>query len=311
MAADIPFVRDMAFEYGVPEQVSPLIRRLVARNPSPFTFHGTGTYVVGQGKVAVIDPGPDLPQHVDALVSALRGEQVTHLLITHTHLDHSPAAKHLKQATNAPTYGFGPHGSGRLEEMKGVEEGADRDFVPDIVVRDGTVIAGAGWTFEVVHTPGHTSNHVCYALLEEKALFTGDHVMGWSTSVISPPDGDMRAYIRGLRRLLTREDKIYWPTHGPPVTAPKPFVEAFIAHREAREREILDCLRRGQGAIPEMVEAIYAHVPEELRRAAARSVLAHLVHLVESGGVRCDGPPREDSSYALAPSAGASASRHR
>ncbi len=308
MAQLIPFVRDMAFEYGVSEQVSPLIRRVVARNPSPFTFHGTATYIVGHGKVAVIDPGPDLPEHVEALIRAVQGEEVTHLLITHTHLDHSPAAQHLKRVTNASTHGFGPHGSGRLGEIKGVEEGADHDFIPDIVVRDSAMIAGQGWTFEAVHTPGHTSNHVCYALLEEKALFSGDHVMGWSTSVISPPDGDMRAYIDSLRRLLTRGDEIYWPTHGPPITAPKPLVKAFIAHRDERERQILACLQRGRNAIPEMVAAMYADVPGGLHRAAARSVLAHLVHLVDSGRVRCEGPPREDGTYALAPLAGTAAS---
>ena len=303
MAADIPFVRHLEFEYGAVQQLSPLIRRVVARNPSPFTFHGTGTYIVGHGKVAVIDPGPDLPEHVDALISAVDGEEVSHLLITHTHRDHSPAAKHLKQAMGAPTHGFGPHGSGRPEATGCVEEGADHEFVPDVVVRDGNVIAGEGWTFEAVHSPGHTSNHVCYALLEEKALFSGDHVMGWSTSVIAPPDGHMQAYMQSLRRLLTRDDEIYWPTHGPPITMPKPFVEAYIAHREARERQIMDCLARGRTAIPEMVEAIYADIPRHLHPAAARSVLAHLVHMVETGRVSCDGRLGEDGAYALAPGA--------
>ena len=299
MAADIPFVREMAFEYGVVQQVSPLIRRVVAANPSAFTFHGTGTYIVGHGKVAIIDPGPDLPAHVEAVLAAVRGEEVSQLLITHTHRDHSPAARHLKRATGAPTYGFGRHGSGRPGGGGEVEEGADRDFAPDVVVGEGDVVEGKGLTFEVVHTPGHTSNHVCFALREEKVLFSGDHVMGWSTSVISPPDGDMRAYMASLRRLLPRDDRVYWPTHGPAITAPKPFVAAYIAHREAREREIVDCLARGRATIPEMVEVIYAELPEHLHPAAGRSVLAHLVHLVESDRVRCQGPPRPEARDAL------------
>ena len=298
MAADIPFVRDIEFDYGAVQQVSPLIRRVVARNPSPFTFHGTGTYIVGHGKVAVIDPGPDLPEHVEALVSALAGEEVTHLLITHTHRDHSPAAKPLQAEVGGKTYGFGPHGA-RQPESAQVEEGADYDFLPDVALSDGDVVAGEGWSFEAVHTPGHTSNHLCYALDQEKALFSGDHVMGWSTTVIAPPDGDMRAYMRSLHRLLARDDEIYWPTHGPPITTPEPFLKAYIAHRGQRERQIVDSLERGRTTIPEMVEVMYREVPKHLHPAAARSVLAHLVHMVESGRVICDGPPREDATYAL------------
>ncbi len=300
MTVDIPFVRDLDFEYGVSQELSPLIRRVVARNPSPFTFHGTGTYIVGRGEVAVIDPGPDLPDHVEAVRAAVEGERVTHLLITHTHRDHSPAAKQLKAATGAPTYGFGPHGSGRAESSDPVEEGADREFEPDVVVRDGDVIEGAGWRFEAVWTPGHTSNHLCFALPQEKVLFSGDHVMGWSTSVVSPPDGDMRAYMASLRRLLERDDQVYWPTHGPAIRSPRPFVEAFIAHREDRERQIADCLASGRVTIPAMVEVMYAEVPRRLHPAAARSVLAHLVHMVETGRVSCEGPPREGATYALA-----------
>jgi glyoxylase-like metal-dependent hydrolase (beta-lactamase superfamily II) len=304
MATDIPFVREMAFDYGVVQQVSPLIRRVIAANPSAFTFHGTGTYIVGHGKVVIIDPGPDLPEHVEALLAALRGEQVSHLLITHTHRDHSPAAKHLKGATGAPTYGFGPHGSGRPGGADEVEEGADRDFAPDVVLGDGDVVEADGLTFEALHTPGHTSNHLCFALAQEKALFSGDHVMGWSTSVISPPDGDMRAYMGSLRRLLPRDDAVYWPTHGPPITAPKPFVEACIAHREERERQIVACIEGGRRTIPEMVEVIYAEVPKHLHRAAGRSVLAHLLYMVESERVRCDGPPGPEARYALGPDDG-------
>ena len=303
MAASIPFVREIEFEYGAVDQVSPLIRRVVAHNPGPFTYTGTGTYIVGRGEVAVIDPGPALPGHVAAILAALDGETVTHQVITHTHLDHSPAARLLAEATGAPTYGYGPHGSGHKEtgdEAAGeaeVEEGGDHDFTPDVTLRDGDVIEGAGWTLSAVHTPGHTSNHLCFALAGEDALFSGDHVMGWSTSVISPPDGDMADYFASLEKLLGRDDRVYWPTHGPPITDPQPFVRAFIAHREDRERQILDCLGRGVGRIPGMVEAMYAEVDRGLYPAARRSVLAHLIHMVGDGRAACDGPTGEDSTF--------------
>src|SRR5438270_4588745 len=206
MAVDIPFRREIAFEYGRLEPVAPGIRRIVARNPGPFTFKGTGTYVVGEGEVAVIDPGPELEEHVAALLASLAEEQVTHILVTHTHRDHSPAAKALKAATGAPSYGFGPHAGGRRGEA-GVEEGGDWDFAPDIVVTDGAEIAGGKWRFEAVHTPGHTSNHLCFALPASGILFSGDHVMGWSTSVIAPPDGDMAAYMASLDKLLARQTR--------------------------------------------------------------------------------------------------------
>lgn len=297
MATEIPYVRDMTFEYGKADRVSPMIRRVVAGNPSAFTFHGTGTYIVGHGAVAVIDPGPLLDSHVDALVRALGRERVTHIVITHTHRDHSPAARPLKQATGAPTYGFGPHGSGRADGGGEVEEGADRDFVPDIRVRDGDRIEGDGWTLEAVHTPGHTSNHLCYALLEENALFPGDHVMGWSTTVVSPPDGDMRAYMRSLERLRTRGEEVFWPTHGPPIPEPRNFVAALLAHRHEREDQILACLAHDASTIPEMVGIMYADVGRHLHAAAARSVLSHLIHMAETGRVRCDGPPGPDTVY--------------
>lgn len=297
MATEIPYVRDMTFEYGKADRISPMIRRVVAGNPSAFTFYGTGTYIVGHGAVAVIDPGPLLDSHVDTLVRALGRERVTHIVITHTHRDHSPAARPLKQATGAPTYGFGPHGSGRADGGGEVEEGADRDFVPDIRVRDGDRIEGDGWTLEAVHTPGHTSNHLCYALLEENALFPGDHVMGWSTTVVSPPDGDMRAYMRSLERLRARGEEVFWPTHGPPIPEPRNFVAALLAHRHEREDQILACLAHDASTIPEMVEIMYADVGRHLHAAAARSVLSHLIHMAETGRVRCDGPPGPDTVY--------------
>lgn len=296
-APPIPFRKELAFVYGEAAELSPRIRRVIARNPSPFTYFGTGTYVVGRGRVAVIDPGPDIPEHIEALKAAVRHEEVSHILITHTHRDHSPAAAALKAATGAKTYGFGPHPVG--PDGPKVEEGGDHAFRPDERIGDGDVIAGLGWTLEAVHTPGHLSNHLCFGLREERVLFSGDHVMGWSTSVISPPDGDMAAYFASLRKLLDRDDALLFPTHGPPVPDPKPFVQSFIAHREERERQILACIANGAHTIPAMVAHIYREVPAYLHGAAARSVLAHLIHMAATGRVRTIGPADERAEYRL------------
>ncbi|HWI25563.1 MAG TPA: MBL fold metallo-hydrolase [Stellaceae bacterium] len=303
MAVEIPFRRDLQVDYGAVDRLTPLIRRVVAKNPSPFTFKGTGTYIVGHGQVAVIDPGPDLARHVDALLAALGGETVTHILITHTHLDHSPAAAAVKQATGARTYGFGPHGSGRTEDRTGVgavtEEGGDHTFKPDVVLRERDTVEGPGWRLSAIETPGHTSNHLCFALAEERALFSGDHVMGWSTSVIAPPDGDMGAYRRSLTKLLAREDAVYWPTHGPAIPDPKPFVQAFLDHRQERTDAILQRLAAGDEVIRDIVEHVYLGLDPRLKGAAARSVLAHLVELVELGRVESDDAPTLDARYCL------------
>lgn len=285
----IPFDRSFAAPYETAERVSPLIARLLADNPGPFTFKGTGVYIVGAREVAVIDPGPLIPSHVEALKRALEGKRVTHILVTHTHSDHSPAAAPLKEWSGAPTYGFGPHGSGKAEEGVVVEEGGDMAFVPDVKVKDGDVISGVGFALECVYTPGHTSNHMCYALKEEKALFTGDHVMGWSTTVVTPPDGDMAAYMASLKKLLARDDRVLYPTHGGPVRDPKPFIQAYIDHRLEREAQIVSCLRDGIGAIPEMVARIYADIDRRLHPAAARSVLAHLIQMQGEGRVVAEG----------------------
>jgi glyoxylase-like metal-dependent hydrolase (beta-lactamase superfamily II) len=299
MSQEIPFRRDFSFTYGRLESVAPRLRRILARNPSPFTFKGTGTYVVGEGEVAVIDPGPDLPDHVEALLAGLGGERVTHILVTHTHRDHSPAAKALQAATGAPTYGFGPHAGGRRGDPA-IEEGGDFDFVPDLRLGDGETVAGRGWRLDAVHTPGHTSNHLCFAWADERILFSGDHVMGWSTSVIAPPDGDMGAYRTSLEKLLSREERIYWPTHGPAIPDPKPHLRAFIAHRRERERGVLDCLSDGIGEIERMVARLYIGLDPRLTRAAARSVHAHLLDLERRGLVRADGPPALDARWRLA-----------
>jgi len=298
VAVEIPYRRELAFEYGRLEPVAPGVRRIVARNPGPFTYKGTGTYVVGEGEVAVIDPGPDLAEHVAALLASLAGERVSHILVTHTHRDHSPAAKPLQAATGAPTYGFGPHAGGQRGEA-GSEAGGDWDFVPDVVVHDGDEIAGGNWRFAAVHTPGHTSNHLCFALPDAGILFSGDHVMGWSTSVIAPPDGDMAAYMASLDKLLARPDSVYWPTHGPAITEPQRHVRAFIAHRREREAGIRECLKAGCETIEAIVGRLYVGLDPALRPAAGRSVLAHLIDLIGRDIVAVDGPPTIAANYRL------------
>jgi glyoxylase-like metal-dependent hydrolase (beta-lactamase superfamily II) len=271
--------RDFTCSYGRLERVSPLIRRIVAENPGPFTFVGTGTYVVGHGKVAVIDPGPLLQAHVNAMLNALAGETITHILVTHTHIDHSPAAAPLKAATGAPSLGFGPHGA--LGETG--EAGADLAFIPDIQLADGDVVEGEGWCLEALHTPGHASNHLCFALPQESALFSGDQAMGWSTTVIAPPDGNMAAYMSSLDRLSLRQDAIYWPTHGGPIRDPRGHVAELIAHRLARRQAILAALSGARLTPAELVLRVYADLDPRLIDAAAQSVLAHLIELAESG----------------------------
>lgn len=303
MSVRIPYRRELEFEYGAIEQLSPGVRRIVARNPSPFTFHGTGTYILGTGNVAVIDPGPDLPEHVEALRTALSGETISHILVTHCHMDHSPACRSLREFTDAPTWAFGPHGAGRHanvvageDEVK-IEEAADTDFAPDHRVAHGDVIDGDGWSVECVFTPGHTSNHTCYQLREERALFTGDHVMAWSTSVISPPDGDMADYMASLELLLERDDAIYWPTHGPAVLDTHEHVRAFIAHRAEREAQILACIDADVLRIADMVPRMYADLPEFMYPAAGRSVFAAIAYLVQRGVLRAEGPVRADAAF--------------
>jgi glyoxylase-like metal-dependent hydrolase (beta-lactamase superfamily II) len=285
----IPFIREFDAKYESEVRVSPRISRVVADNPGPFTFKGTGVYIVGNKDVAVIDPGPDDASHVDALKRALEGRRVTHILVTHTHSDHSPAAKPLKEWSGAKTYAFGPHGSGKLEDGVRVEEGGDMQFTPDVRVKDGEIIKGNGFTFECVFTPGHTSNHMCYALREENALFTGDHVMGWSTTVVTPPDGDMAQYMASVKKLMARDDAILYPTHGAPVTDPKPFLAAYLEHRLDREKQIVACIRDGLTTIPQMVARMYADVDKRLHPAASRSVLAHLIQLENENRAVNDG----------------------
>jgi len=283
--ADIPFLHTHDFQYGVIEPVSEGVRRLTARNPGPFTFHGTGTYIVGEGEVAVIDPGPDDPGHVQALLDGLAEETISHIIVTHCHQDHSPAARPLQAATGAKTYAFGPHGHTGDEQAVPVEEGIDLAFSPDISVKDGDSISGRNWELCCVHTPGHTSNHMCFSWEQHDLLFSGDHVMAWSTTVIIPPDGNMTDYLASLEKLHKRSDACLWPTHGPPVTDPTLYISALIEHRLARIKAIRELLRPGSQRINDMVPSLYPDIQPALRTAAGLSTLASLEHLQRLGEV--------------------------
>jgi len=296
---------DQAFEaaHGSAVDVSPLVRRVTCNNPGPFTFKGTNSYIVGRGKVAIIDPGPEDEDHLAALLEAVRGETVTHIIITHTHRDHSPLTRELKAATGATTYGYGPHGSGRA--AKAITSGditldaaGDHEFEPDVAIEHGDLIEGAGWTLEGVFTPGHCSNHLAFALPQERVLFSGDHVMAWSTSVIAPPDGHMADYFASLRTLMERaDDKVYLPGHGPAKTDPQRFARAFLGHRQMREKSVLKRIKGGERTIMGVVRQVYAGVDPKLHGAAALSTLAHVEHLIEQGLVRAHGPLALETEY--------------
>ena len=286
----IPYVRDIDIDYGRCDQVSPLIRRVTANNPGPFTFKGTGTYILGQGEVAVIDPGPDDPAHLEAILAAVAGETVTHILITHHHSDHSPLAGPLKARTGATIYGCAVASPDEDDGGVKMEAGHDLSFQPDVsLCGGGTVIGGLGWTAEAIATPGHTSNHICFALHEENACFTGDHIMGWSTTVITPPDGDMTDYLASLDRIRARNFSTLWPTHGAPIREVDAFIAAYIAHRHERVNQILTALTAGPARIRDLVPRLYVDVDAKLWPAASRSMEAAMIHLVREGRIAAEG----------------------
>jgi glyoxylase-like metal-dependent hydrolase (beta-lactamase superfamily II) len=302
MSDDIVFDRSFDLAPGAVDEVMPGIRRIVANNPGPFTFKGTVSYIVGRGKVAIIDPGPDDPSHVEALLNAVRGETVTHIFVTHTHRDHSPAVPAVKAATGAEVLAEGPHRPARalhVGETARLEASNDVDFRPDRRLADGEVIAGAGWTIEAVTTPGHTANHMAFALRHQDVLFSGDHVMAWSTSIVAPPDGAMSDYMVSLEKLARRRERTYFPGHGGAVRDAPAFVEAYIRHRRDREASILHRLAKGAADIPTLVRAIYIGIDPRLVAAASLSVLAHLEDLVARGKVTTEGPPSITGTYRL------------
>lgn len=285
----IPFVREFDFTYGRTDRVSALVQRVVARNPGPFTFTGTGTYLIGSSNpgaaVAVIDPGPLDDAHLAVLLKSVEGQTVSHVLVTHTHRDHAPLARPFATAVGARIFAAAPpvdlvHASGAVDEED------DWAFEPDEILLGGELLQGDGWTLEAMATPGHASNHMAFALHEENALFSGDHVMGWSTTVVAPPDGDMAAYMRSLDLVLDRDFSTLWPTHGPPVRDVRPFLLAYRAHRLAREAQVIARLAAGDLRIRDIVAVLYSEVDPGLWPAASLSVWAHLIALSKAGRVR-------------------------
>ena len=297
-----PFSRDMDFRYGVLEYIAPGVRRLVCNNPGVFTFKGTNLYVIGEGKVAVIDPGPASGDQLDVLCDALKGETITHILVTHCHADHSGAADALKERTGAPTCGM-PRGADA--PSAGAKGPSGRSFIVpvafDIPLQHGGHIHGEGWEAQAIHTPGHAPDHLCFFMPRENILFSGDHVMGWNTSVIAPPEGNMGDYMRSLDFLIGRSEAVYYPGHGAPIHMPQRFVKALIFHRRWRETEIIDALRAGLTTIGEMVPRIYNGLDPSLVGAAALSVFAHLEYMTENGiaTARMPGPLSMDQEFAL------------
>lgn len=298
----IPFAPPPTFEYGRPDAVSPLIRRVIADNPGPFTFTGTGTYIVGGAGpgagVAVIDPGPLDDRHLAALLAAVQGQTVSHILVTHTHRDHAPLARPFAEAVGAPVL------AARLparptHASAAPDDDDDESFWPDVVLTGGERLAGDGWTIEALATPGHASNHMAFVLCEENALFSGDHIMGWSTTVVAPPDGDMTAYMASLDAVIARGFSTIWPTHGAPIVEPGPFLEAYRAHRLAREAQVLARLATGDRRIADMIPALYAAVDRRLWPAASLSVWAHLIALERAGRVRAAPEPTLDADWSL------------
>lgn len=280
----IPFNTALEFEYGRVDQISPLIRRVIARNPGSFTYTGTGVYIIGHGQVAVIDPGPPLDEHFEAIKKAVEGEEITHVFVTHSHMDHSPLSKPLAEWAGCQVYAKGPVVP--TDSAVRMEAGDDLSFNPDVVISDDWKATGPGWTIEAIETPGHTSNHMCYALLEENALFSGDHIMGWSTSVVSPPDGHMGDYMNSLRKVRAREFDVVYPSHGAPIKDdPNGFIDAYIGHRIAREDAIMAAIAAGREKVVDIVRHVYTDVDSKLHPAACHSVLAHLIDLHERGRV--------------------------
>jgi len=303
MADDIPFNKTFDLAPETVDEVAPGVRRVMCNNPGPFTFKGTVSYIIGRGKVAIVDPGPNDPTHIGALLDAVRGETVTHIFVTHTHRDHSPAVPAIKHATGATVYAEGVHRAARplhIGEHNPLDSSGDRDFVPDVHLRDGDVVEGDGWAVEGVTTPGHCANHMAFALKGENSLFVGDHVMAWATTIVAPPDGAMSDYMASLHKLAARPEQLYFPGHGPVVPEATRFVNYLILHRKAREDSILYRLGKGETDIPTIVRAIYIGLDPRLSGAAGLSVLAHMEELVARGIVETDGIPSIDGTFRLA-----------
>jgi len=303
MTDDVPFDKTFDLEPDRVREVAPAVRAIVANNPGPFTFKGTVSYIIGRGKVAILDPGPDDDAHIAALLDAVRGETVTGIFVTHTHRDHSPAVPKVKAATGAKVFAQGPHRLARplhIGETRRLDASADMDFRPDVALADGEAVSGDGWTLEAVTTPGHTANHMAFAFKEADLLFAGDHVMAWSTTIVAPPDGAMSDYMASLRKLARRAEPLYLTGHGAPVREAPRYVQYLIRHRQGREASILHRLAKGAADIPTIVKAVYIGLDPRLTGAAALSVLAHLEDLVARDAVATEGPPSIEGIYRLA-----------
>jgi len=303
MAEDIPFNKKLDLVPDTVDGPAPGVRRVMANNPGPFTFKGTLSYIVGRGKVAIVDPGPEDAAHTQALLDAVRGETVTHIFVTHTHRDHSPGVRALKAQTGATVYAEGPHRAARplhIGEHNPLDSSGDHEFMADVRLKDGELVEGDGWVIEGITTPGHTANHMAFALRGKNILFAGDHVMGWSTSIVAPPDGAMSDYMASLHKLARRDETLYFPGHGPAIPDAKRFVNYYILHRRAREASILHRLGKGATDIPTIVRAIYIGIDPRLTGAAGLSVLAHMEDLVARGLVKTDGPTAINGVYRVA-----------
>jgi len=303
MAEDIPFNKKLDLVPDTVDEPASGVRRVMANNPGPFTFKGTLSYIVGRGKVAIVDPGPEDAAHTQALLDAVRGETVTHIFVTHTHRDHSPGVRALKAQTGATVYAEGPHRAARplhIGEHNPLDSSGDHEFMADVRLKDGELVEGDGWVIEGITTPGHTANHMAFALRGKNILFAGDHVMGWSTSIVAPPDGAMSDYMASLHKLARRDETLYFPGHGPAIPDAKRFVNYYILHRRAREASILHRLGKGATDIPTIVRAIYIGIDPRLTGAAGLSVLAHMEDLVARGLVKTDGPTAINGVYRVA-----------
>jgi len=309
MSAELAFNRSVDVDYGVPEEVAPGVRRIVANNPGPYTFLGTNTYIVGSGEVAIIDPGPADAAHLEAITAATRGERVTHILVTHSHRDHCDGAMPLQRKLGGDIVTFGPTDGPRgLGAPSLGDSFVDTDLKPDVTVEDGDTLKGRGFSLDVLHMPGHAPDHLCFALVGKRTMFTGDHVMGWNTTVIAPPEGNMSDFLASLERLTLRHDKMFLPGHGGRIETPRRVVRAYMTHRKWREQTILACIDEGLCTIPRIVAKLYGALDANLKTAAALSVLAHLEHLMSRKMVSAEGATDGLSAFYVRAASGAAAS---